>query len=586
MKKLILVSLLFLVFSCQGQTPENYIRINENNSYGFVDENGKEIIPLGIYEFLNPIDEKDMILAKKNGKDGYIDIHQNILIPFDYDDLGVFTDNGLAPAVKNGKSGSINRKGEEIIPFIYDEVDYFYASGLAKVKKDGKFGFINVNGKEIIPVIYEEVDQSMVDETVIVSKNKKWAFFSNSGKQLTEFKFDKVIDMPVSKEKSHYSTFFKGGLALVYLKNKPQLINKNMQVVVPVGKYDHIESLNKNGFGIVAKNKKFGIINNQGIEVIPLENKKIEHPKSYSNILDLFVIHKRGGIEILDENTKSIKKEILEYRWDKIYFDDYFIDVLLLKDNQNKFGIIDETGNTIIPFKFEELRPFNGQKTTIAKKNNYYGIINFQNKELVFFENDEIFSSKFSEIFVVKQNEKFGLFNKQGVKIMDFVFEYLQPCYYDDDNKFIVKSRGKYGIIDITGKEIIPTEFDEISNWVEYGPDAHIVSKNKKWGMYSRDGQQLIPPIYEELYYITNNFIIVSQNKKYGIVSISNKIVIPLEYDKIFLDWFKIYYEKKEPEIYVLKNGIYSQLDLNNKQIKTNIPEKEIKEKFKYYFEK
>ena len=68
MKKIILILLSFLIFSCQGQTSENYKRINENNSYGFIDENDKEIIPLGIYEFLNPIDEKNMILAKKMEK--------------------------------------------------------------------------------------------------------------------------------------------------------------------------------------------------------------------------------------------------------------------------------------------------------------------------------------------------------------------------------------------------------------------------------------------------------------------------------------------------------------------------------------
>ena len=586
MKKIILILLSFLIFSCQGQTSENYKRINENNSYGFIDENDKEIIPLGIYEFLNPIDEENMILAKKNGKDGYIDIHQNILIPFDYDDLGVFTDNGLAPAVKNGKSGAINRKGETIISFIYDDVDYFYASGLAIVKKDGKFGFINSIGKEVIPLIYEEVDQSMVDETVIVSKDNKWAFFSNIGKQLTEFQFDKVIDIPVSNEKLHYSTYFKGGLALVYLENKPQLINKNMQVIVPIGKYDYIESLNKNGFGIVAKNNKFGIINNEGIEVVPLEYDKIEHPKRYSNILELFVLEKNRTLQILDENIKPIKQNILSYEWDKIDLDDYYLDVLLLKDNQNNFGILDETGRTIIPFEFEELRAFDGKETSIAKKNGKYGIINLQNQELVTFENDEILSSRFSEIFVVKQQNKFGLLDKQGKKVMDFVFEDLQPCYYDEDNKFIIKTNGKYGIIDISGNEIIPAEYDEISNWVEYGPEAHFVTKNKKMGMYTRDGKQLIPPIYEKLQYITNNLIIVSQNKKFGIVNISNKIVIPLEYDKVFLDWYRIYYENQEPEIYVLKNGIYSQLDKNNKQVKTNISEKVIKEKFEYHFEK
>src|SRR5690606_2475782 len=302
-------------------------------------------------------------------------------------------------------------------------------------------------------------------------------------------------------------------------------------------------------------------------------------------ILELFVSEKNGTLQIFDENIKLIKDNILDYSWDKIDFDDYYLNVLLLKYNQNKFGIIDETGKIIIPFEFEELRPFDGQETTIAKKNNYFGIIDFKNKELISFENDEIYSSKFSEIFVIKQNEKFGLFNKQGDKIMDFVFEDLQPCYYDEDNKFIIKTNGKYGIIDISGNEIIPAEYDEISNWVEYGPEAHFVIKDKKTGMFSRDGKQLIPTIYDELNYLTDNLILVSQNKKYGIIDISNKSVIPLKYDKIYLDWYRIYYENQEPEIYVLKDKVYSQIDKNNKQIRTNIPESEIREKFEYYFE-
>lgn len=91
--------------------------------------------------------------------------------------------------------------------------------------------------------------------------------------------------------------------------------------------------------------------------------------------------------------------------------------------------------------------------------------------------------------------------------------------------------------------------------------------------MYSRDGKELIAAIYEDLHYITNDFIIVSQNKKYGIVNISNQSVIPVVYDKVYLDWYKVYYQNQEPEIFVLKNGVYSQFDKNNKLLKTNISE-------------
>jgi len=586
MKILILFIPLIIIISCKGQSAEKYKRINENNSWGFVDENGKEIIPLGIYEFLNPIDEKNMILAKKNGKDGYIDINQNILIPFEYDDLGVFSSAyEIAPAQKNGKSGAINRKGEVVVPFIYDKVNYFYNSGLAIVIKNGKYGFVNDIGKEIIPVIYEDVDQTMTDTVVTVVKSKKWAFFSNKGEQLTDFKFDKVKQSYIKVDGRDKNTYFKGGLAIVSIGGQSQYLDRNLKEVVPLGKYDFTESLNKNGFGIVAKNNKFGIINNEGAEIIPLEYDTIVHPKRYSNILELFVLQKDGIYQIFDENTKLIKQNILDYTWDKIDLEEHYIDALLLKNDQNKFGIIDEEGNSIIPFEFEELQAFDGQKTTIAKQNGKYGIINFKNQELLPFENEEIHSSRFSENYVVKQRGKFGLLNKNREKIFDFIFDDLQPCYYDKDNKFIIKTKGKFGIIDIAGKEIIPPEYDEISNWVEYGPEAHFVTKRSKKGIFSRDGKQLIPPIYDKLNYYTDSYIIVSQNNKFGIINIYNKIIIPINYDKLYMDWFKIVYERRDTEIYVLKDGIYSEIDKNNKQIRTNIPKKEISSIFQTSFE-
>src|SRR5690606_39322451 len=75
------------------------------------------------------------------------------------------------------------------------------------------------------------------------------------------------------------------------------------------------------------------------------------------------------NIQILDENIKPIKQNVLSYSWDKIDVDNYYLDVLLLKDNQNNFGILDETGRTIIPFEFEELR---SEERRVGKECKYW----------------------------------------------------------------------------------------------------------------------------------------------------------------------------------------------------------------------
>ena len=59
---------------------------------GYLTAEGDTLIPFGPYKFLNPIDEKGMILAHaRSGKSGYINIHGDTIVPFIYQDIGLFT---------------------------------------------------------------------------------------------------------------------------------------------------------------------------------------------------------------------------------------------------------------------------------------------------------------------------------------------------------------------------------------------------------------------------------------------------------------------------------------------------------------
>ena len=194
-----------LLFACKSK-PEKTVENTVNNlvyervwdrsthTYGYQDNLGNMVIPFGIYSFLQE-DEKGMILAKKSDKEGYIDIHQNILVPFEYNKIRIFCED-LAFAQKNdqGKYGVIDRQGNIVIPFLYDERSHFYPNGLAAVTKNGRHGFIDKQGNEIIPIQYDDVSYTTFDRTVLAKSKNKWAFFSNDGKQLTPFQFDKIIE--------------------------------------------------------------------------------------------------------------------------------------------------------------------------------------------------------------------------------------------------------------------------------------------------------------------------------------------------------------------------------------------------------
>lgn len=563
-----------MMLSCYSQQNVVYDRVNSNGSWGFVDNHQQTVIPLGIYEFLNPLDEQNMILATKNGKQGYIDIHENILIPFEYDDLGVFTDNGLAPAQKNGKMGAINRKGETAIAFTYEHLGFFYKSGLAVAQKNGKYGFLDKTGKEVIPIIHEKVDQTMDDDIVLIMKNNKWALFSNKGKQLTDYLYDEVGD-------DSYNPLFKNGLAIAQKDEKPTYLDKQGKEVIEAGKYDYAEAFTTSGFAIVSRNSKYGIINISGKEVIPLQYDNIEHPRSYSNILELFILKQNGKLKILDTQLKLITEEILEYKWDKTKTGDEYSDQLLIKNNLNKYGVIKEDGSVIIPFTYDELAGFSGRTIAIAKKNGKYGIIDIENKVISAFVNDTIDNHRRANTFLMKSEGLFTVANIKGNNISTFEYDDMKRCYYDEDNQFIVEKNGKYGIVNIMEKVVLPVIFDDISNWVEYGPDAHFVTLNKKKGMYSRTGKELMPPVYDDLYYYIDELIIAKKNNKAGIITINDEILIPFDYDEILVEWGSVVLDHKEPEIYVLKDKKYQQLNLGNKVIKSSVSEDEINMKFK-----
>lgn len=79
-----------------------------------------------------------------DGRCGYIDSENNIVIPFEYDTAMSFSE-GLAMVVKGEKCGYINKQNEVVFPFEYDAATAF-ENGEAKVKKAGKWATLKKDG--------------------------------------------------------------------------------------------------------------------------------------------------------------------------------------------------------------------------------------------------------------------------------------------------------------------------------------------------------------------------------------------------------------------------------------------------------
>jgi len=122
MKKVLFIALLiFAALSIYSYGQELTPKQGKNGKYGFVDKQGKEVIPYK-YEYVGSFSE-GLAKAKYNGKFGFIDEAGKVIIPFTHEYAVSFSE-GLAIVHNNEKYGCIDKTGAAIIPIIhtYDDI--------------------------------------------------------------------------------------------------------------------------------------------------------------------------------------------------------------------------------------------------------------------------------------------------------------------------------------------------------------------------------------------------------------------------------------------------------------------------------
>lgn len=275
-----------------------------------------------------------------------------------------------------------------------------------------------------------------------------------------------------------------------------------------------------------------------------------------------------------------------EYELEKIEKYSYF----KLYQNE-KYGVIDAKGNTLIPASYDVVNIPNPSKAVFVCYYEYSEttgeyktkVLNEKNEEILT-EYEQVLPLICEEstsnipfeksVLKYKENGKYGIIDFSGKKITKAIFEKIESLEYREGS-LIVKQDGKYGVINIKGKQIIKIQYDEIQSDSYYTEEndyteSGFIVQNKtedgyRYGYINKNGKEILKVEYNEINRIIeikdneNAYLLASKNGKYGILK-NSKIVIPHIYEEVE-------YNKANNLLIAQKNSKQGVISLEGKEI-------------------
>ena len=198
----------------------------------------------------------------------------------------------------------------------------------------------------------------------------------------------------------------------------------------------------------------------------------------------------------------------------------------------DKWGIIDSTGNTVIePMYQEMIIVLNNKKDVFLCTYDVNESTGEYKTKVINRKNEDIYT-KYDKIEPLENYDKSG------------------NAWYEKDIMRVQKD-GKYGLIDIDGKEILSLEYEKIET-LKGLENSILVTKEGKVGLVNKSGATIINPEFSKIQKFdddyTKGYITVDQNKKFGLVSYAGSKILDNKYEKIEAIYGENYFVIKEDD--------------------------------------
>ncbi len=484
---------------------ERVLSIIDANWY-ILDRNGKQLNEEP-FQFINEF-HNDRSIVKRNNLWGVIDSNMNEIVPIIYGRVEEVTDkNGnlyyrvtkgsRSKFIYNKTSGSLDKTQ------IKDLKNYNKGTWFAQEPVTNKWALMDTNLKALTPYHFDFVFPFINDHAIVVQRGRK-TLINNEGQQvLPLYKAKKLNYVGFDK----YSVLTKKGLMIV---------NTLGDTIVKAEDCKEILEIDEDYIAYKDRYKNIHI-SNQGREFrTPKKTKIISYSLSDKSLL-LEKGKKRRIYSLLSQ--KYISKNI-------VGAEQLSTQNILFKSHNNKFGLMNLIGDTLIKEEYIELStPKNGW--LFAKKDKRFFTMDTSGNRLL---EEEFFKYR-------KQENTFLVYTKEGVGILDENGKWLIPAQYKIIKKYnsiFYKAINKWGacdLYDLNGNQILPQAYSDIKGIDKNGL---IVTHERFDYLYSGYLNKSLS--FQYIKPVSSNLFILQEQRHVGLYNFEGDTIIPVEYHSVDAD--------------------------------------------------
>lgn len=312
----------------------------------------------------------------------------------------------------------VDSNNKVLIPIIYDELSYF--NRFIKVKKDNKYGLLTDNNETVKALIYDDIT-------------------------------------PLSD--SHGT---EDNIGIVFTKgNQQQLTNEFGSIITPFSDYRFVD--NKldylDNMSVIEKDGKYGLfsVKEKKVLIQPI------YEDMYERIYNDSILAQLNGKKVLiDTSGKVLISDLSQYaEFERSNNENNII----VKTNDDKYGVIDYKGKTIIPAVYDSLE--------LQGLSDNYETVWGENKAPLL-------------LYIVGKNGKHGIFAHNGSVVAPIAYDYIQSLIYPaylavvkdkSADSETVGEANNLGLMNLSGKVVLDIKYHDVRT-NPYDPEGRLYAIN------------------------------------------------------------------------------------------------------------